>query len=68
MRVTITCKLNPSRTGIVYATVTCADEVLISATLDYCIAACKDRGYLLENAHDVLQWLNGNVTFSANKY
>jgi hypothetical protein len=66
MRVKITCTPNNSRPEIVYADVTCADELIISATLNYCLTACADRGYTIENAQEVLMWLYGNAEFRAN--
>ena len=66
MLVTIKPKLNASKPGIVYASVECAGELLISATLDYCLNACEDRGYTIENGQEVLMWLHRNSDFVGN--
>jgi len=70
MNVTITPRLNARHAGIVYATVTCVEpdadlegELLIGATLDYCLSACADRGYTIVNGHEVLMWLHKNTNF-----
>lgn len=66
MNVTIKCHTHPNKPGIVYATV--KDETaltMVSATLDYCLSACHERGYVVENAQDVLMWLHRNVEFEA---
>jgi hypothetical protein len=69
MNVYIKCHTNPNKPGIVYASVTNTTsplkDVIISATLDYCLSACHERGYVVENAQDVLMWLHLNVEFEA---
>lgn len=64
MNVTMKCHTNPNKPGIVYATVN-AGGVEISATLDYCLSVCRERGYVIENANDVLYWLHMNAEFVA---
>lgn len=66
MLVTIKPKLSPRYPGVVYANVECAGELMISATLDYCISACAARGYTIENGHEVLVWLHKNTNFVAH--
>ena len=54
------------KNGFVYAKVVKENgELEISATIDYCISACKKRGYTILNAQEVLEWLNYNVEFKA---
>lgn len=66
MRVTLTCSTNTWKPGIVYATVADgAGQIIMSATLDYCLSACHERGNIIENAQDVLMWLHLNVEFEA---
>jgi hypothetical protein len=63
MLVKIKPHLSVRHPGIVYASVECADELLVSATLDYCLSACEARGYTIENGHEVLIWLHKNAEF-----
>jgi hypothetical protein len=66
MMVTLKPKLSPGRPGVVYASVECGGELLINATLDYCLSACRERGYTIENGQEVLLWLFDNTTFVGN--
>ncbi|WP_407305700.1 hypothetical protein [Acinetobacter sp.] len=64
MLVNIKCTLSAARhPGVVYASVECAGELLINATLDYCLSACEARGYTIENGQEVLLWLHKNTDF-----
>lgn len=64
MNVTITCHLSARRPGTVYAKMEdSAQDVMVSATLDYCLSAAKERGYNITNAQDVLMWLHMNSSF-----
>lgn len=65
MKVKLTCHANKRFRETVYASVHCADDLLINATLDYCLSACAERGYTIENAQDVLMWLHKNADFVA---
>jgi hypothetical protein len=68
MLVIVTCKLNERHPGTVYASVKSPEgELMINATLDYCLSACKERGYQIENAQDVLLWLHKNAEFHGYK-
>lgn len=70
MKISITPRLNARTPGMVYASVHCVDpdsemegELLISATLDYCLSAAAERDYSIENGHEVLMWLHKNANF-----
>lgn len=65
MLVTLTPKKFAHEYNFVYADVRCnnTNEIQISGTLDYCIDACKDRGFEITNAQSVLEWLHKNVDF-----
>ena len=39
------------------------NRLIVSATIDYCIDAAKERGYEIINAEDVLNWLQNNSSF-----
>lgn len=64
MNVTIKCRLNSRFPEAVYADMYEGDELLVSATLTYCIASASERGYTITNAQDVLVWLNKNTDFA----
>jgi hypothetical protein len=66
MKVTITCKSNPRKLNNVYATLMCGEELIISATLEYVLATCSERGYFVENANELLHWLKDNIVFVPN--
>jgi len=63
MLVTVKPKLSVRHPGIVYASIYNGEELLVNATLDYCLGACAQRGYQIENAQEVLLWMYNNVEF-----
>lgn len=64
MNVTIKCKLNSRFPETVYASMYEGDELLVSATLTYCITVANERGYTIVNAQEVLVWLHKNSDFA----
>lgn len=69
MKVKIECRKSKNYPNNVYATMTstAAGELLVSATLDYCIARCAEMGLEITNAQDVLVWLHENADFKPYK-
>lgn len=63
MNVTIKCRLNSRFPEAVYADMYEGDELLVSATLGYCVAVANEHGHTIANAQDVLVWLNKNSDF-----
>jgi len=63
MQVTLTLKRYESYPNYIYADIHNAktNELLVTASFEYCIAVSKVRGYVITNAQSVLEWIQKNT-------